>query len=548
MLKFKNVITESANVNTVNYFFKRFVSKVNHNILYKNKYEGDIKNEKEIKIKHMNSSVLCIFSNMLLKENIKNDFIWKKIEKRSYELIDKFEVGEIASFLFCLSKIRYETNLYDSFIPIIKKKCEYFNTSNLAMLISTYSKRKKENLIIFLKEELKKKVHTLYNIVEISMILNALVKCKINDEDLFVKLSSIIMDNIMHSHVHVRDICVITYCFACILYKNMNIFKTLSQKIILLMDDINLMDLCRILYSYMKINKNFNHILKICTYKLTTVMDKSSIDDVINCIHFLPNIKEIIENYELIYGKGEYVKDDKNFNYSINYINLFNYIINIFNEKLISYVNLLNCNQISNLFYIYSRYNILICLSKMDIFISQIKKMKLLKELKIYVLYSLSILLKNYENNNMYDFHLLDVNKIFIKENTEKCKTEKCKKDNVNKCLNACEYENLKNNLLRLLNHWEDDIEMFINNYDICLIQDIIKVLNILLILNYTHNSIIHNIKNYIIINYKNINEHSAYTLLFYFQKLNIINDGEDLTEILKCKMKQLKHKQATAQ
>ncbi|CRG94174.1 conserved Plasmodium protein, unknown function [Plasmodium gallinaceum] len=538
MLKFKNVLKQGTNVIIINnYFYKRYLSKINSKILYKYNSEDYITNDRRIKINDMNSSVLCIFSNMLLKENIKNDLIWKKIEKRSYELIDKFEVNDIASFLFCLSKVRYETNLFESFIPIIKIKCEYFNTSNLAMLISAYSKRKKEDLIILLKEELKKKVHTLHNMVEISMILNALVKCKINDEDLFSKMSNIIIDNVVYNNVHVRDICVITYCYAYILYKNMNIFKILSQKIIILMDDVNLVDLCRVLYSYMRINRNFNHILKLSAFKLENIIEKSSISDVINCIHFLPILKQIVEKHEYNDINCEII-DENEFNYFINYFNLFNYIVNVFNGKLISYTNILNSNQISNIFYMYSRYNILMRLSELEVFIYKIKNMILTNDLKIYILYSLTLLLKNYENNTIYDFNFLNVNKIFVKK-TENL-NEKFKKENI-KCVNKLDYNKLKNNLVSCLKEWENDINLFINNYDVCLTQDVIKVLNICLILNYTHDSILNNIKHYIIFNYKNINEHNAYTLIFYFQKLNKLNEDEDFYEILKNKIKSLK-------
>ncbi|CXI74546.1 conserved Plasmodium protein, unknown function [Plasmodium berghei] len=546
MFKLKNILKESKEVNKVNnYIFKRYLTKISPYFVYRNnanEFNTTIQNE--IKIKHMNSSVLCIFSNMLLKENIKNDFIWKQVERRSYEIIDRFEVGEIASFLFCLSKARYETNLYDSFIPIIKRKFEYLNTSNLAMLISSYSKRKKEDLIILLKDELKKKVHTLYNIVEISMILNALVKCKIQDDELFIKLDNIIVDNVFHKHVHIRDICVISYCYASILYKNMNIFKILSQKIITLFDDANLVDICRILYTYIKIDQNYNHILKLSTLKLNVCMHKSSISEVINCIHFLPLLKDLIENDDcnnIKKRKDIEICKDKSMNYYIEYANLFNYILNVFNDKLTSYVNLLNANQISNIFYIYSRYNILISLQKFEIFISQIQNIELSDELKIYILYSLSILLKNYENTTIFNFDIFDVNKIFIKGNSENYSYEnKNYKKEVNtlKCVNKPNSEVLKKKITSCLKLWENSINLFINNYDTCSIQDIIKVLNIFLILNHINDFIIYSIKSYIIINYKKINEHNSYSLMFYFQKLNVLNNDEDLIEILKYKIR----------
>ncbi|CAA9987757.1 conserved Plasmodium protein, unknown function [Plasmodium knowlesi strain H] len=543
MHTFNNILKKSANVKGGNSrFFIRPKFKAYHNASHRYKDEDATTYDREVKIKQMNSSVLCIFSNMLLKENIKNDFIWKKIERRSYEIMDKFEVGDIASFLFCLSKMRYETNLYESFIPIIKKKSEYFNTSNLAMLISTYSKRKKEDLIILLKEELKKKVHTIHNVVEICMILNALVKSKIYDEHLFVKLSNIISENVIRNHVNVRDICVIAYCYACILYKNMNFFKILAQKIVVLMDDINLVDLCRILYAYMRVDQNFYHILKLSALKLDNVMDNSNISDVINCVHFLPILKEVVEARNDATSKRIDPHIDRSLNYRIDYVHFLNYIINVFNEKLLSYLNLLSANQVSNLFYIYSRYNILISLSKMDIFISHIRKMKLTNELKIYILYSLAILLKNYESNNsgLYSCDLLDINKIFVKQNREHLVDQIHRKDNI-KCLNKHDYDVMKNNLMCCLKQWEDDMNLFVNNYDICSIQDIIKVLSIFLILNHTPSSLISNIKTYVIMNYRNVNEHNAYTLMFYFQKLNVINDDEDFAQILKCKIKSLK-------
>ncbi|VWU52591.1 conserved protein, unknown function [Hepatocystis sp. ex Piliocolobus tephrosceles] len=595
MFKVNYILKRCVKVNTINnYFFKRYAYKKQHNVAYNSKIEDIItNNDKQINIKQMNSSVLCIFSNMLLKENIKNDFIWKKIEVRSYEIIDNFEVSEIASFLFCLSKIRYETNLYESFIPIIKKKCEYLNTSNLAMLISTYSKRKNEELIKLLKEELKKKVHTLNNIVEISMILNALVKCRLYDESLFIKLDNIIINNIIYNNVHVRDICVIVYCYAYILYKNMNIFKILSQKIILLIDYINIIDFCRILYAYMKINKNFNHILKFVTYKLKNVVDKSSINEMINCIHFLPILKEIVEkhgegsdistchsksdsshhvstkynginynginynginynginysgiNYSGInYTDTNYTKieeaKDVTFNYTIDYTTLFNYIVNIFNNNFTIYINLLNANQLSNILYIYSRYNIQICLPKLEIFISQIMNMTITNQLKIYILYSLSIMLKNYENNFIYNFDFFDVNKIFIKNNTEIIKNETFKKNNM-KSLSENDYEQLKNNLLNCFKCWEKGILIFINDYTVCQFQDIIKVLHIFFILKNTYNSVINSIKTYVIFNYKNITKYNAYTLMFYFKKLKILTVDEDLSEILQLKIRSLK-------
>ncbi|EAA19049.1 hypothetical protein, partial [Plasmodium yoelii yoelii] len=162
-------------------------------------------------------------------------------------------------------------------------------------------------------------------------------------------------------------------------------------------------------------------------------------------------------------------------------------------------------------------------------------------ELKIYILYSLSILLKNYENTTIFNFDIFDVNKIFIKGNPENYSYENknYKKDiNKIKCVNKPNSEGLKKKIISCLKLWENGINLFINNYDVCLIQDVIKVLNIFLILNHINNFIIYSIKNYIIINYKKINEHNSYSLMFYFQKLNVLNNDEDLIEILKHKIR----------
>ncbi|SOV77102.1 conserved Plasmodium protein, unknown function [Plasmodium sp. gorilla clade G3] len=648
MLMFMNVFKRNTGGSTIKYLClrNRFISHIRENGLYKKEREECVSYENEVvNISRMNSSVLCIFSNMLLKENVQNNLLWKRIEKRSYELINDFEVNEIASFLFCLSKVRYDTNLYDNFIPLIKKKCEYFNTSNLAMLISTYSKRKKRNkkteddyIIMLLKNELKKKVHTIYNIVEISMILNALVKCNIKDNDLYTKLSNIIIDNVMYNNVHIRDLCVITYCYANILYNNDNLFIILSQRINQLIEQANLVDLCRILYSFMRIKKNYNHILKSCTIQIKDVIyNRSSISDVINCIHFLPNLKEIIDNgqeeenarfedyynannrigndkmcdnkyninYSNVHNMNDTILHDRTCNYHIDYFNLYNYVIHTFNKYFISYIHMLTSKQISNILYIYSRYNILICPSTLHVFIEKVKNMQLTKELKIYILYSLSILLKNYElkkyilkydenknstrksydmenymskcddymddnilksytinssiennqsceifkkkqhNVNIYNFYELDINNIFIKPNSEHIIKEKGiiqnRKNNFI-YINNYNFEKLKNNLIDCLILWEQDINDYIKNHDLSLTQDVIRrVLNIFLILNYSHNSVIYSIRNYVILNYKNINEHNAYMIMYYFQQLNKLNDDDDFAEILTCKMKSLK-------
>ncbi|SOV22840.1 conserved Plasmodium protein, unknown function [Plasmodium sp. DRC-Itaito] len=647
MLMFTNVFIRNTGGCRIKYLClaNRFISNITKNGLYKKEREECVSYENEVvNISRMNSSVLCIFSNMLLKENIQNNLLWKRIEKRSYELINDFEVNDIASFLFCLSKVRYDTNLYDNFIPLIKKKCEYFNTSNLAMLISTYSKRKKtknkktedDYIIMLLKDELKKKVHTIYNIVEISMILNALVKCNIKDNDLYTKLSNIIIDNVMYNNVHIRDLCVITYCYATILYNNDNLFIILSQRINQLIEQANLMDLCRILYSYMRIKKNYNHILKSCTIQIKDVIyNRSSISDVINCIHFLPSLKEIIENeqdeeiagfddydnenntkdnhkicdnkyninYSNVHNMNVSISYDRTCNYHINYFNLYNYVIHIFNKYFISYIHMLTSKQISNILYIYSRYNIFICPSIVHVFIEKVKNMQLTRELKIYMLYSLSILIKNYEsknifkydeknttpkcydmknyiskcddymddnklksytidnsfqnnksceifkkkqhNGNIYNFYELDINNIFIKPNSEYIIKENGNIQNGKNnmlYINNYNFVKLKNNLIECLNLWEQDINDYINNHDLSLTQDVIRrVLNIFLILNYSHNSVIYSIRNYVILNYKNINEHNAYMIMYYFQQLNKLNDDDDFAEILTCKMKSLK-------
>ncbi|SPJ10530.1 conserved Plasmodium protein, unknown function [Plasmodium sp. DRC-Itaito] len=649
MRMFMNLFKRYTGVRTIKYLQlqNRFISNIRENGLHKKEREECVSYENGIvNISRMNSSVLCIFSNMLLKENIENNLLWKRIEKRSYELINDFEVNEIASFLFCLSKVRYDTNLYDNFIPLIKRKCEYFNTSNLAMLISTYSKRKRKKnnkteedcIIMLLKDELKKKVHTIYNIVEISMILNALVKSNIKDNDLYTKLSNIIIDNIMYNNVHIRDLCVITYCYANILYNNDNLFIILSQRINQLIEQANLVDLCRILYSYMRIKKNYNHILKSCTIQIKDVIyNRSSISDVINCIHFLPNLKEIIDNeqeeenarfedynngnntirndkicdnkYNINYGNVDNMNDpilyDRTCNYYVHYFNLYNYVIHTFNKYFISYIHMLTPKQISNILYIYSRYHILICPSTVHVFIEKIKNMQLTEELKIYILYSLSILLKNYElkkyilkydekknntpksydmndymskcddymddnilkryeiknsfennkscdilkkkqqNVNIYNFYELDINNIFIKHNPEHIIKEngnvQNRKNNI-LYINNYNFVKLKNNLIDCLILWEQDINNYINNHDLSSTQDVIRrVLNIFLILNYSHSSVIYSIRNYVILNYKNINEHNAYMIMYYFQQLNMLNDDDDFAEILTCKMKSLK-------
>lgn len=569
MLPLKTFLKECVNlkISPNSYCSKRLVSRRKipksyyfDNVEYIRRGQTNLTNVGNAKrtddIKHMSASVLCIFSNMLLKENIRDDFLWRCIEKRSFELLDKFEIDEVASFLFCLSKIRLETKLYDSFISIIKRKYEYLNTSNLAMLISAYSKRNEKDLIVFLKEEFKKKIYTVHNIVEISMILNALVKCKIYDEELLKKLSFLIVDIINHTdNIHVRDLCVIVFCYSSIEeYTNKNIVKILAGKITLLIDETNLVDLCRIFCSYMNLRMNSHHILRVSAIRLKSVLNKSSIDEVINCIHFLPNLKKIIESSEetsLLNSKWKHF-DEKELGYSINWFYLFNYIINMFNEKLTSVSNTLDSNQISNVFYFYSRYNILMSPLKLELFINKIKYMDLSVESKIYVLYSLIILLKNLEDNLVYNFDTLDVNKIFLqvndvpicknrkKNNERELEPEHEHKPNSELAASYISREHIRNiqgELLYCLQKWEQEILLFMNNYERCSMQDITKIIHVLFVLDNKSTSFTQSIKHYVIFKYKSINEATANTLLFYFRNFFKVTEDDDLVEILKLKI-----------
>lgn len=551
MLEFKTFFKKCAKVKrTVNYCCVRFLSRgktpsgyyydCTKNVKNADLISENVLNDKGMNIRYMNASVLCIFSNMLLRENIRDERVWKCIEKRSYELLDRFEINEVASFLFCFSKIRFETQLYDSFISIIKRKYEYLNTTNLAMLISAYAKRKEKDLVMLLKEEFKKKIYTVHNIVEISMILNALVKCNIYDEELLNKLSSIVTDIIIHTNnIQVRDLCVVVFCYSYILYNNKALFKILAQKIIPSINDVKLVDLCRIFFSYMNLHMNSCHILRVSAGRLKSVLDRSSIDEVISCIHFLPNLKKTTEKIDetSVFTKWKLV-EEKEFGYSVNYVSLYNYIVNMFNEKLTSSINILDSNQISSVFYFYSKHNILMNSLKLEMFIKKIGKLHLSVELKIYILYSLTIFLKNLEDNVLYNFDITDVNKIFPKTDDRYVvkNTEPSNESNAS-VISEQFVLNVKSELAKCLQNWEKEIHLFINNYKLCTVQDIIKILHFFYILENRSDVFIQSIKHYVIFNYRSINEFTAKTLLFYFQKFFRLAENDDFVEILKHKL-----------
>lgn len=552
MLELKTFFKKCTKVKrTANYCYKRFSSRGKSPSGYYYDRTKNVKNtdpisvnvlkDKGMNIFHMNASVLCIFSNMLLRENIRDESLWKCIEKRSYELLDRFEINEVASFLFCFSKIRFETQLYDSFISIIKRKYEYLNTSNLAMLISAYAKRKEKDLIMLLKEEFKRKIYTVHNIVEISMILNALVKCNIYDEELLNKLSSIVIDMIIHTNnIQVRDLCVVVFCYSYIRYNNKTLFKILAQKITPSINDVKLVDLCRIFFSYMNLQINSCHILRVSSGKLKSVLDRSSIDEVISCIHFLPNLKKTIEKNDetFLFTKWRLV-EEKESGYSVNFFYLYNYIVNMFNEKLTSSINILDSNQISNIFFFYSKHNILMNSLKVEMFIKKIGKLHLSVELKIYILYSLTIFLKNMEDNVLYNFDIIDVMKIFPKTNDNRyiVKNREINNDSSVSVISEQNIISIKNELVKCLHNWEKEIYLFINNYKLCTVQDIIKILHFFYILENRSNIFMQNIKHYVIFNYRSINEFTAKTLLFYFQKFFRMTEDDDFVEILKHKL-----------
>jgi len=195
------------------------------------------------------------------REQVDSSQLWTLLTDRAQELGTEMEPRDVALLLNGLSRTRqlnFFPNILKNLAPSIEEKISYYSSIQIAMILSAVSKASGSNLtpslLGKLVTEVKNRVHEFASPVELSMLMNALVKLNVTDSILYRRFSSFIQSRMKNGNFHVREISIIAHAFSIANIRDISLFEKLFEKSLITINEATPIEIARIVAAYNRIS------------------------------------------------------------------------------------------------------------------------------------------------------------------------------------------------------------------------------------------------------------------------------------------------------
>jgi hypothetical protein len=189
--------------------------------------------------KTMTSEELGLASISAAREQVDSPKLWTMLTERAMELSTDMEPRDIALLLNGLSRTRclsYFPNLVKGLSPAIIPRLAYFSSIQIAMILSSISKLSDPvsycppEFLHRLRKEISNRLHEFTTPVEISMVMNSIVKLDMASETTMRRFSSLIQSRLFNFHI--REISIISHAFSVSGIRDTVLFDKLVERAI----------------------------------------------------------------------------------------------------------------------------------------------------------------------------------------------------------------------------------------------------------------------------------------------------------------------------
>eukprot|EP00922_Rhytidocystis_sp_ex-Travisia-forbesii_P050402 GHVS01074933.1.p1 GENE.GHVS01074933.1~~GHVS01074933.1.p1 ORF type:complete len:462 (-),score=83.16 GHVS01074933.1:2421-3713(-) len=180
----------------------------------------------------MDASMLGSYANVATRDGLTNRLFWNMIITRAKQIISTFEPKDVALLLNALSRSRRcDPDLFAALVPHVVQHLSVYPASFLVMTVGAYTKNNYHDtqLTTAFLRELQNRLHQFQTAVELSMLLSALTKLNVFDDDLVNRLTAQVICRLNVEVFHIRDLSVIAHALAKLGSSDTQLFQTIAE-------------------------------------------------------------------------------------------------------------------------------------------------------------------------------------------------------------------------------------------------------------------------------------------------------------------------------
>eukprot|EP00922_Rhytidocystis_sp_ex-Travisia-forbesii_P050401 GHVS01074932.1.p1 GENE.GHVS01074932.1~~GHVS01074932.1.p1 ORF type:complete len:512 (-),score=97.86 GHVS01074932.1:2421-3863(-) len=204
----------------------------------------------------MDASMLGSYANVATRDGLTNRLFWNMIITRAKQIISTFEPKDVALLLNALSRSRRcDPDLFAALVPHVVQHLSVYPASFLVMTVGAYTKNNYHDtqLTTAFLRELQNRLHQFQTAVELSMLLSALTKLNVFDDDLVNRLTAQVICRLNVEVFHIRDLSVIAHALAKLGSSDTQLFQTIAERAGSMLGEATPLELSRLLYAFSRV-------------------------------------------------------------------------------------------------------------------------------------------------------------------------------------------------------------------------------------------------------------------------------------------------------
>lgn len=204
-----------------------------------------------------------------VREGLDDESWWKAFRERALELAPRLALHDAALVLNSMARVRRtDRKLVMALLPRISSHLVYLTSAHLAMLASAIAKSGVHDATFAaaLTRELKARLMEFQTSMEITMIVNAMSKLRVTDEDLYRRFVSHIQNAMGHEVFHVRDLSVLVGALARVQCTDNVTMSRFADCAVATLPEATPMELARLMHAYMSVGCVLHDFFGVCAH------------------------------------------------------------------------------------------------------------------------------------------------------------------------------------------------------------------------------------------------------------------------------------------
>jgi len=217
------------------------------------------------------------------RDGLDDDDWWNAVVKRTKELAPRLALHDVTLILNGMARMRrLDRDLLQVLLPRICSHLVYLSSSHLAMLSSAMAKADvhDQKFVELLTRELKARLMEFHSSMEITMIVNAVSKLRVTDDDLYRRFVTCIQSRMSVEAFHVRDLSVIVGALARVHCTDAATVGRFADCAVQTLPQATPLELARLMHACMSVACSTDGFFKACVLRsreLASEMDPSGL-------------------------------------------------------------------------------------------------------------------------------------------------------------------------------------------------------------------------------------------------------------------------------